>query len=304
MASKWRPRASSIGYYTACLQRAAFDRAVDEGLIPSEMAERRDSPPAAFGDVCHFMLQDGVRARFPSTRKPDPRHIQEVAESAGVEHDVAARMIATGAPMAFKPSPETEKLAAEMFRGDITVMKQSAQNIVLRGYPHLPVLEAGDEWEAEVVVETPNWTGHADLVSKSRKWLVDIKTSSKAQLYATKEYGNCLREAFAQTALYNSALKCENVGILYLDTKQPFAHFSKIDQTDEYKAYCEQLNAVCKLVRSNTFLNLAFPQLLDHRCGETWCPYKALCRDVIRPHHGPAQVSTDMPLAAAGDFKL
>jgi hypothetical protein len=284
--------------------RAAFDRAVAEGLMPKEAAEKRDSPPAAFGDVIHFMMQDGLRARFPCTRKPSPEQIAETAEANDVSAEIAAQMLVKGAPQAYRPSAKTRTLAAQTFKGDLEVMEASARNIVLRGYPHLPKLEEGDEWEAEVLIETRDWTGHADLVSKSRKWLVDIKSSSKAQLYATKEYGNCLREAFAQTSLYNEELKCENVGILYLDTKQPFAHFSVIEQTEAHKGYSGQLNGVCKLTRSKNFLNMAFPQLLDHRCGETWCPYLDACRNAIRPHQGPVRGTDTIPLAEAGEIQL
>jgi hypothetical protein len=274
--------------------RAMFDRMVAEGHLPEEYAIRRDSAPAAFGDVIHYRFQTGVNATFPKNKKPSEKEIEEVAEH-GWTRQVICDLLAAGDPLAYSPSPKTEKLAADMFGGDVERMRTMANNICLRGFPHLPKLAEGDSWLAEVYVKTPNWTGHADLVSKSGSYLVDIKSSSKAQLYATKEYGNCLREAFAQTCLYNSKLKCENVGILYLDTKQPFARYSPVIQTPELLAYADTLNFYCGVMRSSAFQKMAIPQLLDHRCGSQWCPFVGICRDKIRPHEGPVQGSDTLP---------
>ena len=58
----WKPRASSIGSYIVCPERAYRDRMVYE----KKMAKppRRDGPNADLGSCEHFVAQDGMRCQF------------------------------------------------------------------------------------------------------------------------------------------------------------------------------------------------------------------------------------------------
>ena len=67
----WKPRSSSVGYYFNCDYRAAYDRAIHEGVAAQEIRdaaaanEAKPKPHAALGTCIHFTIQDGIRATFP-----------------------------------------------------------------------------------------------------------------------------------------------------------------------------------------------------------------------------------------------
>ena len=62
---KWLPRASSLGYYMSCSYRAAFDRALHEGVLD---LPRRFAAPAGVAvlvDLCRNLTYGRRRGADP-----------------------------------------------------------------------------------------------------------------------------------------------------------------------------------------------------------------------------------------------
>ena len=248
--SAWRPRASSAGYYWACSQRALFDRAVAEGRLPAEL--RKDSGPkpnAALGTCIHFHLQSGMRAKFP------------------------------GPPKDFAPTEEEYATAASLFGGSRSALDSAIEASARLALAQVPKLPEGVFWRAEPTVDGGPLCppGHIDLVASDNSIVVDLKTT---RVKTTR----LKRGALVQLAAYCKGAGATKARAIYVDSMSaswctPF----DVDFTGESALVMEQLERLVAFWRGPLLEDLAYPGLLDDTCGNDFCPYTAICRDVLAP---------------------
>jgi hypothetical protein len=241
----WKPRASSSGYYWGCSQRAAFDRARHEGLVDLEV-EDTAKPNAALGTVIHFILQDGMRAKFPGPAKD------------------------------YAPTPEEYAAAASLFGGDRDAMIRSATASARLALAHVPPLPAGVHWLAEPEVEADNCPkGHIDLISSDMKLVCDLKTTRLKP-------SRIKRSALIQLASYCLATGARKVRAIYVDS---MAASWCVPIDVDFEAELEPaivLETIPKLMKywtGDTLFDTAYPQMLGDACGDDFCPYTGVCRD-------------------------
>jgi len=241
----WWPRASSSGYYWGCSMRAAYDRARHEGVVDLEVPDTA-KPNAALGTVIHFILQDGMRAKFPGPSKD------------------------------YAPTPEEYESAASLFGGDRARMIQSATASARLALAHVPALPAGVHWLAEPEVKAENCPkGHIDLISSDGLIICDLKTTRLKP-------SRIKRAALIQLASYCLATGARQVRAIYVDSLTA-AWCVPIDvdfATEEEPAFVLEL--LPKLVQywtGDTLYDTAYPQMLGDACGDDFCPYTGVCRD-------------------------
>jgi len=250
--SAWRPRASSSGYYWACSQRAAFDRAVSEGELSADI--RQDTgpkPAAALGTVIHYTLQAGMRAKFP------------------------------GPPKDFAPTEQEYTEAATLFGGDRAAMLHSAEASARLALAHVPPLPAGVHWLAEPTVDGGEYCppGHIDLIASDNSILCDLKTSRKKPT-------RIKRSALIQLGAYCLATGVRKTRTIYVDSMAA-AWVVPIDvdysPEGEGALILETLPKLVAFWRGPRLKEEAYPQLLGDTCGDDFCPYTAICRDPLTP---------------------
>lgn len=257
MPKPWRPRASSLGFYWMCSQRAQFDRGIAEGVFPSEIRDDSPSKPyASLGTVIHFYLQDGLRAVFPGPSKD------------------------------YAPTEAEYVDAAKLFGGDRMSLMRSVESSARLAATHMPKLPAGQHWLAEVAVDAgPHLApGHIDFLSSDGSIIVDLKTTR------TKPYGGRMkREALVQ--LTNYAM---NAGALwgraiYVDSMGgSWCTPIDIDWTkEETQVIQQEIPRLVKRLTDPSLYDTAYPGPLDDSCGDMFCPYTRVCRDAIVPRAAP-----------------
>ena len=249
----WRPRSSSLGYYFACSQRAAFDRGIADGLYSPEM-RKADllSPYASLGTVIHFYLQDGLRCEFPGPAKD------------------------------FAPGPEEYIAAAKLFGNNRETMMKAVEASARAAAQHMPVLPGGVHWMAEVQVDAgPDYApGHIDFLSSDRAILVDLKTTTRKPLN-----GRMKRAALIQCVNYAVQAGASWMRALYVDSKGG-EWAMPIDMDCKGAPFLEIAAQLPKLVRrltGDTLYADAYPALLNHDCFDDFCPYTGVCHDVLVP---------------------
>ncbi len=245
----WWPRASSSGYYWGCSQRAAFDRAVHEGLIEADVVDTA-KPNASLGTVIHFILQDGMRAVFPGPSKD------------------------------FAPTPEEYAAAASLFGGNHDRMIQAATASARLALAHVPALPAGVYWLAEPTVRCANGPkGHIDLISSDNKLICDLKTTRIKP-------SRIKRGALVQLASYCLATGARKVRAIYVDSMAA-SWCVPIDvdfeAEDEPALVLELLPKLTAYWTGDTLFDTAYPQMLGDACGDDFCPYTGICRDKFLP---------------------
>lgn len=266
--SSWRPRASSSGYYWACSQRASFDRAVHEGLLPAELKDDGGPKPyAALGTCIHYILQSGMRAKFP------------------------------GPPKNFAPTQEEWEQAASLFGGDMAAMKKSAEASARAALAHVPKLPDGVHWLAEPTVDGGEYCppGHIDLIASDMSILCDLKTT-RIKPKRMK------RAALIQLGAYCLATGARKVRAIYVDSMSAsWAVPFDADFSDEGKdaLILEKLPELVKYWRGPTLHDTAHPGLLDDQCSDDFCPYTSICRDELVPK-ADSQFTRSAPLPLGG----
>ena len=250
--SEWRPRASSSGYYWGCSQRASFDRGIKEGLFPETL--KQDSPVkpyAALGTVEHFILQDGMRAKFPGPAKD------------------------------FAPTPEEVTQAASLFGGDIPAMYKAATASARLALAHVPKLPEGVHWLAEPTVDGGDYCppGHIDLIASDFSIICDLKTTSRK---VTK----LKRAALIQLASYCLATGARKARAIYVDSlTASWCTPIDIDFHEDFEAslLLEMLPKRVEYWRGDTLHDTAYPMILGDACSDDFCPYVGSCRDILMP---------------------
>lgn len=263
-ASAWKARASTLGNYFSCDYRAAFDRAIDEGLLelPAEVGgeidqARKSSPYADFGTCAHFHMQDGLRCVFP------------------------------GEPADFAPTPEEQAGAASLFSGDAASCQSMVREVALLGAKHMPKPPDGQPWFSEHKYSMPDMQGHIDFVSQDSKIIVDLKTASRPPDHNRPKPEHLIQLcAYYLLVQHTTKATPEKGYLLYVSSSATWALLCEIDFTDkEMIEYIEKVASYAKYLRSKRLYEDAIPRIGKH-CSDGWCPYKAICKEKILPKPG------------------
>ncbi len=258
----WRPRSSQMGAYLSCSYRAAFDRLIANGtfvLDPKQEAAvaeaRKSSPFADFGTCGHFYMQDGLRCEFEGGREA---HI---------------------------PTDEQKANAASLHGGDLLACEAALRTATTLAAKHMPLTTDGLPWIAEASCSGRNLTGHLDFLSHNYEDVVDLKMTTRKPLN-----GHVKHEHFVQVAGAYPYLVREKFGVtpkratvLYVSMRGDWVCPITIDlTTPDRLAYIEQIGEYAKYLKSKAMLVNTMP-VFGHHCSEQWCPYKAICKDVVLP---------------------
>lgn len=269
----WRPRASSLGYFWLCTQRAAFDRGIAEGVFKPEIRDDSPSKPyASLGTVIHFYLQDGLRARFPGPSKD------------------------------YAPTTEEVTDAAKLFGGDTVSLMRAVESSARAAAAHMPALPTGVHWRAEVAVDAgPHLApGHIDFLSSDGSIIVDLKTTR------TKPYGGRMkREALVQLTNYAMNAGASWGRAIYVDSMGgSWCTPIDIDWTkEETQVIQQEIPRLVKRLTDPSLYDTAYPGPLDDSCGDMFCPYTRVCRDAIVPR-AASEFTRKEPLAPTGAMVL
>ena len=273
MTKSWRPRASSLGFYWSCSQRAAFDRGIAEDVFPGEIRDDSPSKPyASLGTVIHFYLQDGLRAQFPGPSKD------------------------------YAPTPEEVTDAAKLFGGDTVSLMRAVEASARVAAQHMPKLPNGAHWRAEVSVDAGSHLapGHIDFLSSDGSIIVDLKTTR------TKPYGGRMkREALVQLTNYALNAGASWGRAIYVDSMGgSWCTPIDIDWTkEETQVISQQIPRLVASLTSPSLYDAAYPGPLDDSCGDMFCPYTRVCRDAIVPR-ADSQYTKKEALAPTGAMQL
>lgn len=297
-ATSWRPRASSLGAFALCDQRAAFERGVAEGILEPGIRSDSISPYAALGTVEHFHLQDGLRCQFPKRDKGWlARHQKEVGEIArdyfGGDMGAALSAFASGDPLAFAPT-KAEIAAAESLFNSADTMMGIVRDTVRAAADQMPKLAPGVVWLAEPFVDTSKdlAPGHIDFLASDNSWIVDLKTTSRKP-----SGGKVKTEAFWQLCDYHLQTLAPKGRVLYIDSKGgEWTLNVDIDFTsDIVQDFLPNVPKLVKYLRSNGLYDAAIPRLLNSQCSDSFCPYTAICRDALMPKGNERGIGAPMP---------
>jgi len=272
---RWRCRASSLGYYFSCGYRAAFDRALAEGLMELEAeaaaeveANRRSSPQADFGTCTHFHLQDGLRCQFP------------------------------GPPADYAPEPEQRTNAARMWNGSAEECDAQIRTCATLAARHMPATPDGRPWLAESEWEWGRYLqGHIDFLSPCYKQIIDLKTTGRPPP------GNKVKPAhliqligYRQMVGLKTGVYPTKGIVLYVSSRSDWVLPVNVDFTTEpMEEFVVHVMNYLKYLRSPNLFKFAVPNPGDH-CSDEWCPYKTACKNRIIPPPGTmAGISHDAP---------
>ena len=261
MSTKWKPRSSQLGGYLNCSYRAAFDRALAEGLMELEPKEaevvaaaRVSSPAASFGTWAHFVLQDGLGCEFEGGRE------------------------------AHKPAPEVVVSATSIYANDFEATAAAVRQCATIAAKHMPIPKDGRPWLAEASCTTSFLSGHLDFLSQDRLHVVDLKTTSRMPTN-----GKAKAEHIAQVCGAYPLLVFERFGImpttatiLYVDSGAGWACPVTIDLTTKERVqYIQQTKDYAQFLRSKGLFKMTMPVLGPH-CSDGWCPYRSICADRLK----------------------
>ena len=263
-SSPWKPRSSSLGSFVLCDQRAAFERALSEGILDLTDLERaeideakKSSPYADFGTCAHFHLQDGLRCVFP------------------------------GPAEEFKPDPEQLENASALFGGDVAQRDAMIREVALLAARHMPPSPDNQPWFSEHSYSSADLSGHIDFVSQDSTVIVDLKTTARPP------DGNRVKpEHLVQMCAYHHLVE-RKTGVspttgyvLYVSSKADWAMSIRIDYTFEPIAeYVKSVVQYAKFLRSKYLYEAAVPRFGKH-CSDGWCPYKSICKEKVIPAAG------------------
>ena len=251
---KWRPRASSMGYYLLCPMRALWDKWAYED---EEVPPRTDTPYTALGTVAHFIMQEGVRAVFPGPAADHAPHAEEI------------------------------ELAAKLFGGSVEKMRAAAQAAALRAASHLPEIQG--RWFAEEDLKAKDLSGHIDFRAEDESFLVDLKTTTKlppgrqikaehlGQLYS---YRLLVEERFGYVPRYGRIIYVHSMGGQWSFVPPDIDFHSQ-----EALAYADGLKGQIRMLRSKELEKWAFPRL-SPMCKDLFCGYYAECHAKLMPSRG------------------
>jgi hypothetical protein len=264
--SNWRPRSSSMGYYVECDYRAAFDRAIDEGLLEVTAEERSELKQGNkftdFGTVCHFYLMDGTGCQFP------------------------------GPSAEYAPTKEEEQMAAGMTGGDVELMRQKARQVATLAAAHLPKTPTGAPWLSEIPfgkeVGSPlPFSGTLDFLSPCFTELGDLKTTSRPPDKMRIKTPHLIQiTAYAWLVRAVTGTLPKRGWILYVSSKGDWVIPAIPVNFEAMGDFIDMVAAQVAYWRGPNLYASAMPRMLDERCGDHFCNHEQRCREKIRPAAG------------------
>lgn len=263
--ARWKPRSSQMGAYLSCMTRAAFDRALHDGLMRLEENDeravteaRQSSPHACFGTWTHFYLQDALRSEFEGGRD---EHV---------------------------PDAEVRATAAQLFGGDLDATEAAVRQAATIAAKHMPVPQDGKPWIAEARCTTPVMSGHLDFLSHDFLDIVDLKVTSKKPIHGQAKAEHVAQVGGAYPYLVHArfGVMPRRSTILYVDMHGTWACPVVLDLLiPERQVYIEQIRDYAKFLRTPALFKVAVPVVGPH-CSDQWCPYRSICRDRVQPPPG------------------
>jgi hypothetical protein len=262
----WKPRASSMGYYTNCTYRAAYDRSValeiaaEDAIAAWKVKESSPSPNADLGTCIHFVMMDGMGCVFPG---PSADHAPEESQWLN---------------------------ASVLFGGDMDLTKQQVFKAATLAARHMPKAGDGKPWLSEHRFKLKNLQGGIDFLSQDKTEIWDLKTTSKPPLGGRAKYEHIIQLCCYHAISGGTATKG---GILYVDAKEAkWAMPVPLDFTSPVMAeLCKQVLDQAAFLRSTNLWKFAFRNPGPH-CSDQWCPYKGICHDAIVARSEPIRQTT------------
>lgn len=279
--TKWKPRASQLGAYMQCSYRAAFDRALEEGVLDlpegtaAAVAEAKASSPYAdLGTCIHYHLQAGLGCEWPNKRPATD----------------------------FAPTPEQLVNASQLFKGDVATTGAAIREAAVRAAAGMPASPDGKPWLAEVGVSLPNYSGHLDFLSQDGSVLVDLKTTSRPPETSAVKPSHLVQVlAYAHAVNHlRRAITVRRIYVLYVDSLRASWHLlMDIDPlAPGIVEYSQKVQEYIAFLRSSRLYATAWPAV-GHACSE-WCPYTSICRDQYRAGTGSLQNKPAAPAMTKG----
>ena len=248
----WKPRASSLGYYFSCDFRAAFDRAVAEGLLPA--AEDEPKPYADLGTLIHWQLMNDMGLKFPNGKEP--------------------------------PTPDMVTSAATLYRGNESALMDNVASVAALAKGHVPPPPKDAEWWAETHYEGPDHTGTIDFIASDGSVIGDLKTTSRKPTH-NKVKAPHLYQILAYKVLAElNGADVERGWILYAGSRADWALCVEFKlNTPEIRALTKYLKSYATYLRGPELFTRAVPRLGTH-CEDEFCPHRHRCRDKVLPKAG------------------
>ena len=266
MAKRWFPRSSSLGNYFSCLQRAAFDRAIHQGLVSVEdlgLPEQgcHDTKYADYGSLVHAAWQS------------------KVAQSFGEAPPTAAKIT------------ELSAAACRLTSDDFGFLTESVERAALQAVEAMPSNWRDQTWVAELICKPKGvqLTGHIDLYCGETGQFIDLKTTGRKPDHNRAKPTHLYQLAAYSILLKKMGLKANTGYLLYVESvRARWAVLCEIDCTSEawleFEAHCTDF---FKYLTSAALFKQARPNIGAH-CTSQFCPYTSICRDKYLP--GPGQV--------------
>jgi hypothetical protein len=265
--TRWRPRASAIGYYASCHYRAAFDRAFHEEVAGAEVAaaiaekEAKPSPYADLGTCIHFILQDGLRCVW-----------------------------GTGTSKDHAPTDEQWANAKTLF-DPLFDIKAHTLKVATFAAKYLPKPSDEKPWICEIGYKARDVQGHIDFLSQNGEDLWDLKTTSRKP-----DHNRIKAPHLAQLITYQILAKTpKRGGILYVDSlRGDWAVPCPVDfESEGMLEYIGHVKSLLSYLRSPKLFANAIPQI-GATCSDDFCPFVELCKNRYLP--GPAELHAASPV--------
>ena len=249
--STWKARASALGGYAACLERAATDRAIAEGRLERPELSGTNSY-ADLGTVIHWFAQMAANVEFPND-------------------DPAAALYT-----------EAEAVSAlDAFRGGETLeeLRAHAERVGQLVAQHLPEVEG--RWYGEPEITSPYVSGHIDFLSRDKTILVDLKTTSRKPDRHTK-----MHHLWQQAGYAFLVPEVRTIYVLYADSQGNWIALSdplhvRDENGVEIGDWIRNVRHLTHLLRTDALDEIAYPNYGSH-CDDCFCPYRSECRDQHR----------------------
>jgi hypothetical protein len=266
MTDHWKPRGSALGGYFACDLRAAFDRAIHDGIIAPAGCE--SSSYADFGTLCHYeLMANQLRLEFPDGKEA--------------------------------PTEEQKNNAASLF-SDLEACMDRVVAVSARAAQHVPKPPEGATWLAETAYKQDWLQGHIDFISSDGSVIGDLKTTSRKP-----DHGKAKAEHLYQLYAYTLLAEAEGADIrsgwiLYEGSMRDWSLLVSIDlASPESKQMRTFVRQYVDYLMGTRLAKQAVPHF-GHHCTAGFCPHTARCHNLIVPPAGvdPGVVGPDITIAA------
>lgn len=275
MSDEQWARCSSMGYYAACDFRAAYDRAIHEGLLePSEDSKARKNSPSPYADLgtcIHWVLQSRMGCIFPGAERaigrPITEHIQELLDSAADEERFTDEQFAS---------------ACTLFNDDPDLAMAKMEAAAKLAQDHMPKAPDGRPWFAERHVKTRELSGHIDFLSQDKTVIVDLKTTSRPPSYGKMKPAHifqlCAYKILVPTVTKAYVLYVSSKGDWVIPPEESGAIDFESEEGEELLGYTR---GVLDHILSDDLYDRACPRFGS--CTDNFCPYVEDCVNRLTP---------------------